>query len=166
MEVQYVFVLDLTTIFGSGNEPSAKEVDVMLAKFTNSWFDGTVNPFLNLKEALTYANKNKANIAQEAWITPTFVNSWVNFDGGYNLTGYYKDSLGIVHIKGRAKSGAAGTTIFSLPAGYRPSAMMAVASEQGGLFVQIQILSTGEVKPIGSATTSISLDNIHFKAEA
>lgn len=42
-EVQYVLELDLTTIFGSGYEPTAAQMDAYLARWTNAWFDSTVN---------------------------------------------------------------------------------------------------------------------------
>ena len=43
--VKYVKVINLTAIFGAGKEPTAAEMDRLLARFTNSWFDGTKNLF-------------------------------------------------------------------------------------------------------------------------
>ena len=43
MEIQRVLYLDLTAIFGAGNEPTAVEMDALLTKYPNSWFNGTVN---------------------------------------------------------------------------------------------------------------------------
>lgn len=40
---------------------------------------------------------------QEPWQTPTFQNGWVNYDTTYNPAGYFKDSLGIVHLRGLVK---------------------------------------------------------------
>lgn len=42
--VKYVMTLDLTALYGSGKEPTAAQMDAILASsnFTNSWFDGTV----------------------------------------------------------------------------------------------------------------------------
>ena len=56
-------------------------------------------------------------IIQQAWITPTMLNGWGLFRGGY-----YKDSLGIVHVSLGVANGTItyGTAIIILPAGYRP----------------------------------------------
>lgn len=62
----------------------------------------------------------KANKTQEAWITPTLLNGWVDFSPSYSPVSFYKDSMGVVHLRGTVKSGASGI-IFNLPEGYRPS---------------------------------------------
>ncbi|CAG9608058.1 SGNH/GDSL hydrolase family protein [Pseudoneobacillus rhizosphaerae] len=41
-----VLVVNLTAMFGAGNEPSLSEFETFLANFTNSWFDATVQ-FIN-----------------------------------------------------------------------------------------------------------------------
>ena len=57
----------------------------------------------------------------EAFIAPTLLNSWVNFDVAINNSaGYYKDAFGIVHLRGLVKTGTVGLAIFALPVGYRP----------------------------------------------
>ena len=49
---------------------------------------------------------------------------WVNYGSGYNAATYIKSSDGLVSLQGLIRSGTAtsGTTIATLPAGYRPSA--------------------------------------------
>lgn len=38
-----VIIIDLTTLYGAGNEPTLEEMDAFMARnFTNSWFNGTV----------------------------------------------------------------------------------------------------------------------------
>jgi hypothetical protein len=45
MEVQYALLIDLTTLFGAGSEPTAAQMDSYLGyEFTNSWFNGTTSP--------------------------------------------------------------------------------------------------------------------------
>lgn len=44
---------------------------------------------------------------------------------GYRTSAYYKDPQGTVHLLLAGNSGAAGTTAFTLPAGYRPAATVA-----------------------------------------
>jgi len=38
-------VIDLTATFGKGNEPTVEQMDEIMSKFPNSWFDGTKNLF-------------------------------------------------------------------------------------------------------------------------
>lgn len=57
------------------------------------------------------------------WTAPTLGASITNLGSGYATAGYYKDANRYVHLKG-VLAGAgltAGATIFTLPAGYRPS---------------------------------------------
>lgn len=120
MEVQYVEVLDLTATFGAGNEPTVEQMDAIMAKFENSWFDGTKNLFqakasLNKLMAL---DQEKANKVQEAWITPTLLNGWTSY--GTDILRMYKDEFGVVHIRGRIRGGLALSIIMTLPVGYRP----------------------------------------------
>lgn len=41
--IQNLVCIDLTQVFGIGNEPTKDEMDALLAYFPNSWFDGQVN---------------------------------------------------------------------------------------------------------------------------
>lgn len=41
--VRNVMAVDLTATFGAGNEPTKSEIDYLLSKYPNSWFNGTVN---------------------------------------------------------------------------------------------------------------------------
>ncbi|MNW48506.1 hypothetical protein D3C74_258740 [compost metagenome] len=67
----------------------------------------------------------KADKDNPAWLTPTLLNGWVVWVGsqGTYTPGYYKDSAGVVHLRGWIKDGAKAqaTVIFRLPVGYRPS---------------------------------------------
>lgn len=59
-------------------------------------------------------------IVQPNWIAPTLLNGWVNYGGVTEPAGYYLDSNGVVHIRGRVKDGTS-NIVCSLPAGYRPA---------------------------------------------
>ena len=52
---------------------------------------------------------------QENWTYPSTGNSWVNYGSPFSSVRYYKDSNGIVHLSGVAKSGSIGTSIITLP---------------------------------------------------
>jgi len=54
----------------------------------------------------------------ESWQVPTLLLSW---EHDTRPARYRIDQLGIVHLRGAVKSGTSGTTVFQLPAGYRPS---------------------------------------------
>lgn len=51
-----------------------------------------------------------------------FQNSWADAAGGDATTAFRKDATGRVDFRISAKSGASGSVMFTLPAGYRPSA--------------------------------------------
>ena len=52
---------------------------------------------------------------------PSLVNSWANFGSGYSTAAFKREGK-LVTLKGLIAGGAANTTIFTLPAGYRPTA--------------------------------------------
>lgn len=58
---------------------------------------------------------------------PAFENSWANVSGGVALAFRIRES-GVVDIHGGADSGTPGSTIFTLPTGYRPSSATSVAT--------------------------------------
>lgn len=111
--------------------------------------------------------------AQEAWISPTLQNSWVNYGNPYATVQYMKDSLGFVHLKGMAKSGVNATTVFTLPSGYRPATngdLYFIANGGAGAG-DIVIAGDGTVKAYSNSTggsnvvTYVSFNNISFRAE-
>ena len=122
MEAHYddVIVINLTATFGAGKEPTVEQMDEIMSKFENSWFDGTANLFqanatLNKLMAL---GKEKANKVQEAWITPTLLNG---FTGDVR---YRKTETGMLQIVGKLESptalGSEVLDIFTLPIAYIP----------------------------------------------
>lgn len=97
---------------------------------------------------------------------PVFQNSWVNFGTGYEEAGFYKDSFGRVFLCGTVKSGGAGTTIFTLPAGYRPKnreqfAVSTGTAEQHG---RVDITTGGDVMHVSGATAYVQLSGIGVRA--
>ena len=104
------------------------------------------------------------NITQDAWSTPTFVNSWANYGGSWETAGYYRDKEGVVRLKGLVASGTAGAVIFYLPASYRPSLGKHFATVATGAFCVLQILPDGSVVTYSNCGNGwISLDNISFR---
>lgn len=102
----------------------------------------------------------KANKVQEAWNTITFVNGWT---GSYQPR-YKKDELGVVHVSGTCSGGTntVGTTIFSLPSGYRPLDRIYTIARgfkpSVQVFTPLLVLGDGGV----SIATSEAPEEIHF----
>jgi DNA-binding beta-propeller fold protein YncE len=104
-------------------------------------------------------------LEQEAWQTPVFENGWVNYSGTYNDAGYFKDSVGVVHLRGLVKNGTIGQTIFTLPVGYRPAARGIFPSVSNSVPGRIDVLPDGRVIPLAGNSVWLSLEGITFRAE-
>ncbi len=111
---------------------------------------------------VTLAQLGAASVAQEAWIAPTFKGSWANYSPSYNNAGYFKDSMGVVHLRGTVKNGS--QTIFTLPPGYRPPRRedFVVWTSVGAHCVEVFI--DGQVHSKVGDPTGLSLDGITFRA--
>lgn len=110
---------------------------------------------------------NSLTAANEGWIAPTLAGTWVNFDAvpGFAQAAYMKDSLGFVHIKGLVKSGTVPSTIFTLPAGYRPMNNLYISSTNNAAIAVVRVQAVGDVVADTGGNTAFSINNIHFKAE-
>lgn len=103
---------------------------------------------------------------QQAWVAPTLQNSWVNYGGIYAAAGYYKDSLGIVRLRGLVKNGTVGgVAAFTLPVNYRPSADIILTVTSNNAWGQVRVTSTGAVQMYQGSATWFSIENLSFKAE-
>lgn len=102
-----------------------------------------------------------------AGTNPAFQNSWVNFGGGFQAAGFYKDR-GRVYLQGFIDGGAASTTVFTLPAGYRPVAISAhsTLTHTGAAltFGWVSVESDGDVSAVTFGTNFLSLEGISFLA--
>lgn len=110
---------------------------------------------------------------------PAFESGSSNYpaEGGlsFNPVGFYKDHEGIVHLQGIAKvgKGAPITSVFTLPAGFRPASGKALFLEQlegaqALIFGSNTVLSGFDLsgKVIGEEEGASVLDGITFKAES
>ncbi|MFP3356839.1 hypothetical protein R0K17_05700 [Planococcus sp. SIMBA_143] len=163
-------LINLTKLFGAGNEPTKEQMDALLLLYPSNLFDGTVNLVENKKLMTFLLNqlRGKANKKQEAWITPTLLNGWIATDTVAYPVGYYKDEFGIVRLRGRIQGGTGSAFIF--PVGYRSkSIVMGFVGQISNTDVtgRVVINSQGHVSissnlPIGQG---IYLDGITYKAE-
>lgn len=118
---------------------------------------------------LTTDIASKASKTLTAWTALTLENSWVNLGGTYATAGYYKDDMSIVRLKGVLKSGtvADGTTIFTLPAGFRPSEdlMFSTISSSATAIqpTRVDIMIDGRVIIYNAANNYLTINNIQFR---
>jgi len=119
-------------------------------------------------------------IEQEAWKVVSsgeFKNGWVNWKDsteGYGPAGYFRDSLGIVHLRGVVQDGTVGWgtgVIFTLPAGYQPEyRSVHTVMSYPGEFGQLEVAANGDVvaafpDPFPERKMrSFSLDGVTFRA--
>jgi len=99
-EWKYPLLIDLTACFGAGNEPTKSEMDHLLTKYPNSWFNGTVNDLLRWYDPMrrvgsgspysviaprkvgeTWTDVDQANGARVWTATGLTTTSWVVTDG-------------------------------------------------------------------------------------
>ncbi|EHS58934.1 hypothetical protein [Paenibacillus sp. Aloe-11] len=113
----------------------------------------------------------KAEKDNPSWIVPTLLNGWSNYSSILSQIGYYKDSEGLIHMKGVLKLGTLNTAMFILPPGYRPklSRVLVTAANtdtQTDVLGRVNINDNGSVIPLSINGISmiqngwISLDSI------
>ncbi|MBE9217559.1 hypothetical protein [Dolichospermum flos-aquae] len=122
---------------------------------------GTITPTTKLE--VNGNLKVTGNITTESWQTPSLLNGWRNYDNVYNPPGYFKDSFGIVHLRGLVTNGAG--TIFTLPLGYRPAfrELQAVVTWNNTIG-RLDIQTNGEVLMNMGNNAWFSLDGVTFRA--
>jgi len=121
---------------------------------------------LNVDGTLT----TTGGIVGEAWTNiTTFSGDWVAYGGTtYAPPGYWKDALGIVHLRGLVKYGTAPITLpsspFTLPTGYKPQYASVFACVTNEAFGRVDVLANGQVLVRSSSSVYVSLDGISFRA--
>ena len=101
-----------------------------------------------------------------AWTVPTLLSPWQNLGSGFETAAYLKDPLGFVHLKGVITGGASGSTAFTLPAGFRSSAITAHGAGNTGLNnALVEVNPGGAVIVFISTPSAVGLSGITFLAE-
>jgi hypothetical protein len=94
---------------------------------------------------------------------PAFQNGWAN-DGTFSTAGFFKDSLGVVHLKGTLNVGPSGLTAFTLPEGYRPAeSLVTPIAGSGPSAAYLRILSDGQLQPVHVAGAAVAFDGLSFR---
>jgi hypothetical protein len=102
---------------------------------------------------------------QDSFATLPTLNSWANTSGTFQPPQYTLNrSSREVILRGEVGSGAAGTVIANLPAGYRPAkTSVFVCPATGSAAVAIvRVNPNGDVVHQGGVTSSITLDQVRF----
>jgi S-layer homology domain len=100
---------------------------------------------------------------------PPFQNGWHNFGGGFSTGGFFKDALGIVHLKGNLTGGTGnGSTAFTLPEGYRPAEALVIPAAggvAGPVAANVAVLQDGQLQPTcqGLVACAIGMDSLAFR---
>ena len=99
---------------------------------------------------------------------PAFRNGWANAGGGFSTAAFYKDPLGVVHLKGNLSNPVTdGTDAFTLPAGYRPSQGLFMPAAGGPALgaANLVVQSDGDVIPDceGSDSCIAGIDGLTFR---
>src|SRR5512132_4225425 len=96
---------------------------------------------------------------------PAFKNGANNFGGGFSTTAFFKDTDGVVHLKGTL-SATNGTVAFTLPEGYRPTQTLDNGVIASGAIGYVYIRPNGDVEVHGPAGLgNYGLDPLSFRAE-
>jgi len=97
---------------------------------------------------------------------PAFVNSWSSFGGVYSPVGFRKSPDGKVMLRGTAQGGASGTTMFTLPVGYRPpgGSYIPVLGDGGAAGNFVYVNTDGTVQGSRNGTT-LHLANVEFDTD-
>lgn len=105
------------------------------------------------------------NLALPDWVNATLAGTWVAYGAPYATPSYWKDSSGIVHLRGAAKLGTVTSTIFTLPVGFRPAFDFLVTAYSGGFAGGLVIQANGLVVHNTGTNAAVVFDNITFRAE-
>jgi hypothetical protein len=136
-------------------------------------YAGTDGGYVGYVKAYSRAHSEYINTTPSAWITPTLVNGWSHWGSGYP-NGQYRLNGDVVEFRGLIKvtnTLASGLTIFTLPAGYRPTAGTAVLVALGSngtteVMKRINVSTAGAVVMSGgfsfAGTSWLSLEGLRF----
>lgn len=154
-------------VYVAGNTTTTTKKVISLASYQPTVGDKVLMLSIGDSGAnLVILGKLPSNTAAGArWIAPTFENGWVNYDAFWSQAGYTKSSDGIVQLRGLVRSGSLGTTIFTLPPGYRiqwPSHSVTTSSNG---WADVNIFPDGRISHRGNANGWFSLDNLNFPAD-
>lgn len=115
------------------------------------------------------ATVDQLTVNTAAWTAASFENSFSDYNvASYQPTGFLKDSLGFVHLRGLFKraTAALSTNVFTLPAGYRPAKNVNFLAMANGRDARVEVDTSGQVRVLSATDASwfsfVSLEGFTF----
>jgi hypothetical protein len=101
------------------------------------------------------------------WTTvfdPQMSNGWIKYSSSWPTLQYRKEADGSVRLRGLIRGGTIGTTIYTLPVGYRPALdeTWAVASDTSSGTGRVSISSSGTIVARSGSNSFFSLSGVVF----
>ncbi len=118
---------------------------------------------VKLKKSIDSERVTKAD---SSWNVANLINSWTDYSADYQGASFFKDSNGIVHIRGLIKDGSSTTAVmFVLPSGYRPGNREIFNTYSNNGATRLDVKIDGSVLAQSNASTTwTSLSGISFSA--
>ena len=150
----------------AGNNQAALPVVPPLTALQTSIAGGNLAPAAYMDGIITgLATNTYIEIGSAG--APPFLNGWVIYGSGWDTPAFFKDAVGVVHLKGLMQSGTINVSAFQLPAGYRPAKGQIFAVMSNNLVARLDVLADGSVMPGASASpVYVSINGISFLAQA
>lgn len=119
---------------------------------------------------ISLSGKSYPSAKVKGWTNVSFQNSWGNdVTTSTAPASYIMDSNGYVHLRGHIQGGSNGTTVFTLPDGYRPPWQCmhySTSYNAGHIFARVDIQTDGQVVIVNGAGPRLALDDIVFPTSA
>ena len=119
----------------------------------------------NIESAILAIAEAIKNNEATGFIDASYENAWVRYDTTYRNAAYMRTSTGRVFIRGMIKGGVMNTDAFTVPEGFRPLERVLLATICNGAIGRVDILPTGEVRPLTGSSAWFSLDGLSWQAE-
>lgn len=99
------------------------------------------------------------------WTVPTLVNGWTAQGAPNQVLGFRKLGSGLVICEGVLTPGVLNATVFTLPAGYRPSGNVHIRTYDDGGRVEFEVTPSGDVQvqvAVAPNPTFVSVAGVWF----
>lgn len=122
--------------------------------------DAIIHGKLTIKDQVVFSGLDDRLVGTTG--QPAFAGTWT---ASSNKPRFFKDPHSVIHLEGAVNGGVSGTTIFTLPPGYRPNYQGLFPVRVTGPATGTIIVNTdGTVVHESGAVTLVALDGIVFKA--
>ena len=95
---------------------------------------------------------------QTSWTSATYDATWTTYASEWGPAAYYRTNDGMVHLRGLVKrTSGSGTTVFTLPAGYRPPHKHLLMTVGSGGIARVDVGTDGAVVFVSSLSGTVSV---------